>query len=199
MVLVSLGTAMSVGVINMASAFIAYHAFIPNKPAVTNEPLISSAPPPVVVQSSVPMPSPAPTTPSSKPPRPAVRKPGNAIVVGAAPQPAAVTTDSAGQTVYHWCSGTNPALADAVCEAVVSIAADPTASNPHLGDQVIKSLSLLPRDSTLSMDESSWNVTSATAGTMTVTLHTKTYGDVHLKVTIEKINDIWVVTDGQLT
>jgi hypothetical protein len=127
-----------------------------------------------------------------------VRKADSAIVVGAAPQPAEVTTNPDGIVVYHWCSGNHPGLEDAVCEAVLSIAADPTASNAHLGENVIKSLSLLPRNSTLSMDESSWNATSPSSGTMYVTLHTQTYGDVRLKVTIEKINDIWVVTDGQI-
>lgn len=205
MVAISAITALSVGVINTATALIAYQSFIPKRPVAENEPLISTeveqaSAPDYIPESGAPAEnSNANSSPSrNNSPRQVTRKPGNAIAVGQAPQPASATTTPEGQTVYRWCSGSNPALEDAVCEAVISIAANPSVTNPHLGEKAKKSLSMLPKDSTLTMDESSWKSSSSTSGTMLVTLHTQSYGDVRVKMMLEKLNGIWVVNDGQL-
>ena len=127
-----------------------------------------------------------------------VRKADAPIVVGQKPLPTNVVATPEGKLEYKWCSGSNPALEDGICEAVISVAADPTESNPHLSSQAAKSLALLPPNSTLTIDESSWQSTSPTAGNLKVTLHTKAYGDINLLLFMEKQNGKWIVADGQI-
>lgn len=206
LVAISMMTALAVGAINTASAYIAYSSFMPKRQATVDDlnvtdstqvtatfiqPSQSGASSQSVGSSSSP-------TPASNSTGHAVRKPNAAIVIGQVPLPANVTTSPDGNVTYTWCSGINPSLEDKVCEAVISIAANPTASNPHLSEKAKKSLSMLPENSTLTMDEASWTSSSPTSGTMLVTVHTKSYGDVKLKLFLEKINNIWIVDDGQL-
>lgn len=196
--LLSLLTALAVGSINTSCALIAYRSFMSREHVAAVEPLISndsvvetslaSAETDGATEENLSLPN-SPGQPAKKPRAPAV--------AGQKPQPLTTTLPD-GTTKKRWCSGVNPALEDEVCKAILSIAADPSATNPHLGEKARKSLSLLPKDSTLTMDESSWKPTSSTAGTMLVTVHTSAYGDVKLKVLMEKVNGIWMVNDGQL-
>lgn len=200
----SLMTALMVGVINASSAYIAYSFLVPDEAEVTTESLISSTASEVETQQdSANQPDAAITNPDTVikniTPTPAtVRNTNSAIVVGQAAQPTKVTTDSSGNVKYQWCSGTNPNLDDAVCEAIISIASDPTSSNPHLGSKAVQSLSLLPKDITLTLHEETWESDVSHYGTMIITANTKEYGNIDLKVALEKINNVWVIQDGYL-
>jgi hypothetical protein len=205
----SLATALMVGLINTATTVIAYTSFMPKNGVVDNT-LISETPeaddltelplpdtpvPPVDSSStSSPKPSSVKANSSTK----QVRADDQRLKAGQRPTPGSVTQDPDGHTVYHWCTGKNPNLEDGVCEAIISIAANPTPSNIHLGEKARKSLSMLPKDTSITMDESSWKATSTTAGTMNVMAHTNDYGDVPVIVNLEKINGVWVVVDGRL-
>lgn len=120
------------------------------------------------------------------------------LEAGQKPQPVSITTNTAGNKVYSWCSGVNPDLPDEVCQTIVNIIANPTSSNPHLGTKAIESLSLLPKNSSLTMDERSWKFLGNDSGTMIVYAYSPEYGDVKLRIYLEKQNNIWVVVDGQL-
>ncbi len=200
-IFLSLATALIVGLINTATTVIAYNSFIP-KNTVDNT-LISEVSQPVDLTELPDSPSdstssPQPTVSSAKSSTRQVRPDNQRLKAGQRPTPGSVTQDPNGNTVYHWCTGKNPNLEDGVCEAIISIAANPTPSNVHLGEKARKSLSMLPKDTSITMDESSWKTTSPTAGTMNVMAHTKDYGDVPVIVNLEKINGVWVVVDGRL-
>ncbi len=199
----SLVTALLVGGINTASAYIVYRAFLPKVPTAQHEPLITAsvAPKsakvvagPVTNVAAVSSNTATATTPAAQP----LRQPSSRLVAGQPAQPTQVITDPSGQISYRWCSGINPQLDDAVCEAIVSIVANPTSSNPHLSAKAKQFLSLLPADVSLNMDESSWTQTSPTSGTMLVVAHTHAYGNIRLRVTMQKIKNVWMVSNGQL-
>ena len=194
---ISLVTALAVGGINTASAFIAYRSFLPRQPISQSQPLITSET--VATSATLPASQPASsTTPSATTPTPTVRPSSTPLVAGQPAQPAQVTTNSSGQVSYRWCSGTNPKLDDAVCEAIASIIANPTRNNPHLSAKAKQFLSLLPADVSLTMDETSWVASSPNSGTLVVNAHTKRYGNIRLQVTMQKINGVWMLTDGKL-
>lgn len=201
---VSLLAALSVGLINTASAMIAYNSFMPKKHAPEFEALITEDETETVAPTSTSEDQASESTPATvgatlqRGTAQAVRKPNTIIGVGSKAQPAQVVKAADGTVTYKWCSGVNPNLEDGVCEAILSVASDPTASNPHLSDKARQSLSLLPKDSSLVMDESSWVSTSATSGTMRITFNTAAYGSVPLKIFMEKQNGIWILSDGQL-
>ncbi len=194
-------TAVVVCCINMAGALVAYNLLLPKDRGVQQAPLISNEAAPVAALPTPDAPQPAAAGPtpssgvvSSQP----LRLPDEPLKVGQTPRPTAVVTDSSGRQVYRWCSGFNPDLEDGVCQAIMSLAANLTESNPHLGKKARESLSLLPRDASFVMDEGSWLASSPNAGSMMVTARTKDYGDVRLKIFMEKQNNIWVLSDGQL-
>lgn len=197
-------TAFLVGIVNTSSAFIAYSLLIPDEADVTSESLITSSEVKTedqlttTEQSEVADTGPKSVTENTVKLAPEVRKTSGTIVVGQAAQPTKVTTDSNGNIQYLWCSGTNPNLDDAVCEAIISIASDPTSTNPHLGSKAVQSLSLLPKDITLTLHEDTWESDVSHYGTMIITANTKEYGNIDLKVAIEKINNVWVIQDGYL-
>jgi len=181
-----------VGVINTACALVAYHSFIPK----------SSASETFITSSDTGAGAPQPQAPAAITPPPAntqvsIRKSGK-VGVGSAALPASIRTSANGTVTYIWCSGSNPELEDGVCEAIASIASDPSAGNPHLSPRAKQSLSLMPEVRSITMDESSWRKTGENTGTMNVTANTADYGDVRLKVTLEKINGTWILTDGAL-
>lgn len=192
-----------IGIINAIAVLVAYRTITPASKRTENttliatgderiEPNLTPVGTPGVTVAANTNNAPASSTPS-------VSKSGNTpLVIGQKPQPAKIITNANGTISYQWCSGSNPSLEDGVCKAIISIAADPSESNPYLSAQAKKSLSLLPRDSTLTMHESSWKPTGTTQGTMEVTLHAKTYGDVQLLIILEKKQDTWMVNDGQI-
>ena len=197
-IFISLITAMAVGIINTASALIAYTSFIPKKDNAATSEFITETPfEAPLAQVSTSTPDSNQQTAKSTNYTVAVRSKPQ-IAVGEQAQPATIVRTADGQTKYLWCCGSNPNLEDGVCEAIISLASSPTADNPHLSDRGKKSLSLMPEVKSLTMDESSWKPISNNSGTMLVTADTAEYGKVKLKVTLNKINEIWVVTDGQL-
>ncbi len=126
------------------------------------------------------------------------RAQSNKLEAGKKPQPTAIATNLDGTKTYKWCSGVNPDLPDEVCQAIISIAASPVESNPHLSSKAKESLSLLPKNSSITMDEGSWKFTGTSSGTMLITTSTAQYGDVKLRIFLEKQLNLWVLTDGQL-
>ena len=199
-----------VGLINSAGAVLAYSMIVPEP--VANQTLIASGSGagPVIA-----LPTPAQQTPSDtsistvtvNQPTSAQTSTGGVVTFreqddrltpGQAPSPAAITTTPTGETAFKWCSGTNPNLPNEVCEAIVSIIANPVESNPHLGPKARQSLSLLPAGTSISMDESSWTANSSDSGTMLINASTTAYGKVRIKIVMQKQNNIWVLTDGQL-
>jgi len=131
-------------------------------------------------------------------PNPPLRSPEKPIKVGEPPKPVAVIKTPDGKIIYKWCSGTNTNLEDEVCESILSIVSDPSKSNPYIGEKLKKSLSLMPKIYSLTMDEASWASTSPTTGTMDITVETKSYGNINIRAYMEKINNIWIVNDGKL-
>lgn len=196
-------TASMVGIINIVGAVIAYSLVVPDSSG-GNQLIASNSGSAVVAE----LPTPAQTTTESTSPAPsAVTSSGSTVtfrdnsqklVPGQAPSPVGVATDTSGTKKFIWCTGINPDLPDDVCQAIISIASNPVESNPHLGTKARKSLSLLPKDTTLSMDEQSWQSTGANSGTMVVVANTAAYGTMRIKIFLEKQNNIWVLVDGQL-
>lgn len=195
-------TTVFVGVINSASAFIAYSLLVPGEEDEVQTLIVDGA------TEELPEPDQAEpiaknndssinTSKSSSGGQVQLRKSDDQLVAGQKPKPSAVI-EKDGKKVYQWCSGTNPNLPDEVCQAVISIVSSPSGSNPHLGPKAKESLSLLPADSTLKMDEKSWKATGGGKGEMFVDAKTTEYGRVRLKIFLEKQGNIWVVTDGQL-
>lgn len=208
-------TTLVVGIINSSTAIIAYELLVPEPVPVKDSLITESTSDKTLVELPVPDQNETPTTSrqnettvsSTIQNRTSVSNTGQAVefrdqsaklVAGASPKPTAITTNENGAKVYQWCSGVNPNLPDEVCQAIINIAANPTESNPHLGAKAKQSLSLLPSDSSITMDESSWQSTSDSSGTMIVNASTPLYGDLKLKIFLEKQNNIWVLTDGQL-
>lgn len=128
---------------------------------------------------------------------PPTRNPHTPIIIGEPPRPTTVITSEDNRPIYLWCSGTNPNLPDGVCKAIISIAANPTASNPHLSPQVIQWLSLLPPNSTMTISEESWVQTNSSGGQINVILQTSDYGDIPLLITLEYQDPIWIVAEGR--
>lgn len=122
--------------------------------------------------------------------------PNNAV--GSQPNTQPQTSTQGGTAPTDTCNDRNPDLPNEVCEAIKSAVSNPTSSNPQIGDKALRALTLLPGGTNLSMDESSWESTSPTSGTMIVTLHTFEYGDMLAKLFLVKENNIWIVDDGQL-
>lgn len=188
----------SVGIVNSASAFIAYNLLVPET-LPTAPTLISDTGSgngnyelPTITQADG-------ETPGNKGGGSITfRGNSNALVAGEKPQPAAIAPGNDGTRTYQWCSGVNPELPDEVCQAVISIVSSPTADNPHLGSKAKESLSLLPANSSIVMQEETWRYTSSTAGTMNILAKTEEYGEMKLLVQFERINNIWVLTDGNL-
>lgn len=207
-VLIATLTASAVGIVNVLGAVIAY-SLVVTEPSTGGQTLITAN----SGDASVPvLPSPAQNGPSTaesntSPTSAVVTNSGTAVVFrsstqklvpGQSPSPTGLTTDSSGTQVFKWCTGVNPDLPDEVCQAIVSIASNPVESNPHLGPKARQSLSLLPKDTSLIMDEKTWATSGANSGTMVVSADTAVYGTVRIKVFLEKQNNIWVLVDGQL-
>jgi hypothetical protein len=195
-------TTLVIGLLNTGTAVLAYSVFLHTRPkqAVNLQPITDVKP--VKAQTTIHTPSQvnngsAANTAKSAPHPTQVRKPQATIVIGQPALPTQIITKPDGQTEYKWCSGQNPSLEDGVCEAILSIASDPTPANPHLSEKVLQWLSLLPSNSTLKMNEQSWQPRT-NGGEMDITMQTQAYGNMQLHVTLEKKNDIWVVTDGQI-
>lgn len=196
-------TASIVGIINIGSALVAYSLLFPEAPSQGS--LITSEAGATGILPQPPSPSkgadgqgaaPTAESHSHRETRQVYRQPTDRLVAGQQPKPAVVVTQPNGQQTYKWCSGTNPDLPDEVCQAIISIVASPTESNPHLGQKGKDALSLLPQNSSLTLIEDTWKQPSPNTGSMDVIAHTTEYGDVRLRVVLEKINTIWVVTDG---
>jgi hypothetical protein len=193
-------TALVVGVVNSLGAVIAYSLVVP-EPSDTNQTLIAANSGSAVV-SALPEPSQVATATNSNEAQasvPVTNTSPQKLQPGKAPSPTGVIAAPSGKQVYRWCSGTNPNLPDEVCQAIVSIVSNPVQSNPHLGPKARQSLSLLPKDTSLTMDETSWRADGADKGTMIVTADTAAYGSVKIKISLEKQNNIWVLVDGQLS
>lgn len=200
-------TSLVIGLINTGSAVLAYTVFIHARPEQSQElkPLTETTPQPNGPETIANNPAAENATAASTNSKKAslarptkVRKPQATVVIGQPALPTQIITKPDGQIEYKWCSGQNPQLEDGVCEAILSIASNPTPSNPHLSEKVLQWLSLLPSNSTLAMQENSWLPKSTGGGEMDVVMHTQAYGDIKLHVTLEKINNIWVVTDGKI-
>lgn len=201
LIILSAITAVSVGAINTASALVAYSSFMPKHTANETTEFISDTPYESAVYASsagAVATEQAPAVAATQTAvQPSTRNTAQ-IKVGSQAQPTSITTAADGKVQYRWCSGVNPNLEDGVCEAIISIAASPTVDNPHLSARAKQSLSLMPAVKSLAMDESSWKSISPSSGSMLVTADTELYGKVKLKVTLNKIDGIWIVTDGQL-
>ncbi len=201
----SIFAALSVGCINMISGYLSYQVFMGTRPKqdVKLKPLTSQVsennnPSADLTKNTGTRQSTnyTATTPQGIQ---NIRKTGSEILVGQPAIPSSIILNSDGSTTYLWCESRNPDLEDGVCEAILSIASNPSPSNPHLSEKVLTSLSLLPSNSTIKMDESSWIKYSQTSGEMTIIMHTNAYGDIKLKVFLDKINENWVVSDGHIT
>jgi cytoskeletal protein RodZ len=125
------------------------------------------------------------------------RSPSTPIIIGAPPQPISITTSADNKPIYHWCSGKNPDLPDGVCKSIISIASNPTESNPYLSPQVIQWLTLLPPNSTMTIDESSWVSKTTGTGEIGVVLQTASFGNIPLLISLEFNGTIWVVMEGK--
>jgi hypothetical protein len=201
--LVTLVTVSVVGIINIASAVVAYQFLVPDD-VENQELLITSAGPveplPVPGQNSLSE-SAQPSTNESviQSSSPVTFRNGNqSLVAGQKPMPTAIVTDKNGNKKYQWCSGVNPELPDDVCQTVIAITSYPAETNPHLGDKAKESLSLLPSDTSLTMNEMSWSPIGTDSGTMLITARTTEYGDVPIKVLFVLRNGIWILEDGQI-
>lgn len=203
-------TAVAVGLINSASSLVAYSFLLPeNDPDTASSSLISSE----STGQEILLPEPnqnQPVTPdvvsatntnvsvSSTGQTVELRGQTDDLTAGQKPKPTSIVATDDGKKVYRWCSGTNQDLPDEVCQAIINIIANPTSANPHLGEKAVDALSLLPRNSSMKMDESSWRWTGDESGTMLVNTKTPEYGEVMIKIFMENKNGIWVLEDGQI-
>jgi hypothetical protein len=204
-VLIASLTTTVVGFVNILGAAIAYSLVVPRAPA-DSQTLIAVQSEGAVVPE---LPSPAQNSAAAVLPNEAAtntitgsevvfRQTSQRLDPGQAPIPTGVAVDTSGVRTYKWCSGSNPNLPDEVCQAVVSIVANPVESNPHLGAKAKRSLSLLPKNTAITMDEDSWQASGLDSGVMVISAETTSYGTVKIKIFLEKQNNIWVLVDGKL-
>lgn len=193
LVLISLVTAITVGAINTTSAVVAYYSFIPKQSTPATGSFITDKTSPsgvkILVAAKATEASSTAEEPQSAAPRPVI----STETTTTNPQ----QRSGAATSKRYWTTNT-PGLEDGVCEAIINVASNPSPNNPHLGPKARESFSLLPAINSITMDETSWMKLTETSGTMMITADTHDYGPIKIKVTLEKINNIWVLTDGQL-
>ena len=82
-----------------------------------------------------------------------------------------------------------------VCQAILSVQQDKTASNLFLSANAVSQLSALPDGTQFTVDESTWEVIGESIGFIVVDADVAGIGKVSARVSLEKIGEQWTILE----
>jgi hypothetical protein len=84
---------------------------------------------------------------------------------------------------------------DQVCEAILSIKIDKTASNSFISLQTVNKIEQLPADADIVIIEESWESLTETSGRINTEVYASPWGDFLVQGEMEYIGNKWIVSD----